>query len=182
MVSDFLTSEWGRLYNGKECVPFFFHPLFFITQCHDREACIFFKAGKNRDGWFGLDDLMTQVDKAINIFKGLTKGHAQGLFLFDNAPSHQKCAPNAISAWKMVKGASYVTIFFLSFFLILIVHAGSKEGWAHYPDRPCMCDGKLLTGEDQSFYFPDEHPTMAGWFKRIVMAPRGRVADEPFGF
>lgn len=71
-----------------------------------REARIIFKAGKNRDGFFDADDLLQQVDKAIDIFEGLTKGWAQGLFLFDNAPSHQKRAPDAISARHMVKGES----------------------------------------------------------------------------
>jgi hypothetical protein len=79
----------------------------FIT----REARIIFKAGKNRDGWFDADDLLQQVDKAIDIFEGLTKGSAQGLFLFDNAPSHQKRAPDAISARNMVKGALTIPSF-----------------------------------------------------------------------
>jgi len=55
-----------------------------------RDMQILFKAGKNREGWFGSNELITQVNHAIDIFKGLTKGNAQGLFLFDNAPSHQK--------------------------------------------------------------------------------------------
>ena len=41
-----------------------------------REARIIFKAGRNRDGWFDADDLLQQVDKAIDIFEGLTKGWA----------------------------------------------------------------------------------------------------------
>jgi hypothetical protein len=68
-----------------------------------REARVLFKAGKNRQGYFGAEDLYQQVDRAINIFEEKTNGWAQGLFLFDNAPSHQKRAPDAISAWKMVK-------------------------------------------------------------------------------
>ena len=72
----------------------------------------------------------------------------------------------------MVKGASYATIFFLTFFLTLIAHTGSKEGWAHHLDGPRMRNGKLLTGEDQLFYFPDEHPTMAGWFKGMEVIIR----------
>ena len=49
---------------------------------------------------------MRQVNNAINIFKGLTKGWAQGLFLFNNMLSHQKHAPDdAISARNIVKGA-----------------------------------------------------------------------------
>ncbi|KIJ33000.1 hypothetical protein M422DRAFT_265188 [Sphaerobolus stellatus SS14] len=71
MVSDFLTSDWGQLVDGEE------------------EARILFKAGKNRDGYFTSEELLAQVDKAIDIFEGKTQGCAIGLFLFDNAPSHQ---------------------------------------------------------------------------------------------
>ncbi len=46
-----------------------------------------------------------QVDNAIDIFEGCCKGCAQGLFLFDNALSHQKRAQDTISAQNMVKGA-----------------------------------------------------------------------------
>ena len=59
-----------------------------------------------------------KVDKAIDIFEGLTNGWAQGLFVFDNAPSHQSDAPDAISAaGNMVKGA------------LLTIH----------PPPPCCC-------------------------------------------
>ena len=67
------------------------------------EAYILFKAGKNRDGYFSSDDLIKQVSHAIDIFKTKTNGFATGLFLFDNAPSHQKRAPDAPSAQKMPK-------------------------------------------------------------------------------
>ncbi|KAI0309113.1 hypothetical protein OF83DRAFT_1180000 [Amylostereum chailletii] len=53
-----------------------------------RDARVVFKAGKNREGWFSAEDLLAQVDRAIDVFEGKTKGFAQGLFLFDNAPSH----------------------------------------------------------------------------------------------
>jgi hypothetical protein len=76
-----------------------------------------FKPGKNRDGYFDAKALMDQVEHAINIFEGKANGHAQGLFLFDNAPSHLKRAPDAISASKMVKSA-YFHVFYI--FLVLI--------------------------------------------------------------
>ncbi|KAH9175824.1 hypothetical protein EDB89DRAFT_2133737, partial [Lactarius sanguifluus] len=69
MVSDFLTLEWGCLRDD------------------DNEACVYFKPGKSRDGWFSASDLLVQVNKVIDIFEGITKGWVQGLFLFDNAPS-----------------------------------------------------------------------------------------------
>jgi hypothetical protein len=65
-----------------------------------------FKPGKNCDGYFDLTELIKQVDCAIDIFEGKANGLAQGLFLFDNAPSHLKRAADAISATKMVKSAS----------------------------------------------------------------------------
>jgi hypothetical protein len=109
MVSDFLTMDWGRLRDDNRCI--------FLSQgslshvhvffkIHFSEARIFFKPGKSRDGWFSASDLLAQVDNVIDIFEGVTKGMAQGLFLFNNAPGHQKRADDAISARKMVKGAS----------------------------------------------------------------------------
>ena len=62
------------------------------------DARVIFKAGKSRDGWFSADDLLEQVDRAIDVFEQRTNGFATGLFIFDNAPSHQKRAPNALSA------------------------------------------------------------------------------------
>lgn len=76
-----------------------------------------FKPGKNRDGFFDSTELIAQVDRAIDIFEGKSNGLAQGLFLFDNAPSHLKRATDAISAIKMVKSAS-IFFFWLQFCLI----------------------------------------------------------------
>lgn len=67
------------------------------------KACIFFKAGKNQDGYFYGEDLLQQVENAIDIFKAKSNVFTTGLFLLDNAPSHQKQAPDALSAQKMPK-------------------------------------------------------------------------------
>ncbi|CAA7270186.1 unnamed protein product [Cyclocybe aegerita] len=137
MVSEFLTPDWGWLKDG------------------DDEARILFRAGKNRDGYFDNDDLISQVDHAIDIFEGLTNGFATGLFLFDNAPSHQKRAMDALSARKMPKNA----------------HAT----WTHHKDGPKMrttCFGEHSTIQD--FYYPDDHPTMPGWFKGMENIIRER--------
>ena len=98
MVSDFLSADWGRLHDDKRCI---------LPMCHNTalthssysEAHTFFKPGKNRDGWFLAKELLTQLDTAIDIFEGLTKGWAHGLFLFDNALSHQKHTDNAHSVY-----------------------------------------------------------------------------------
>lgn len=83
---------------------------FFSSQSYSllhSEAQIVFWAGKTRDSWFTANHLLAQVDNTIDIFQERTKGHVQGLFLFDNAPSHQKCANNALSAHLMVKGVLF---------------------------------------------------------------------------
>ncbi|KZP03294.1 hypothetical protein FIBSPDRAFT_769167, partial [Athelia psychrophila] len=137
MISDMLTSEWGRLVY------------------EDEEARVVFKAGKNRDGWFASGDLLQQVEKSIDIFEAKTNRFATGLFLFDNAPSHQRRADDALSARKMPKRPN--------------------EGWTHRKDGPHMRGssfGPLATPQD--FYFPDDHPTMPGWFKGMEEIIRER--------
>lgn len=137
MVSDFLTSEWGRLRDGDECVPHCLSPIFLLTFVF-REARVIFKAGKNRDGYFSAEDLLAQVDSAIDIFEGLSKGNFRALFLFDNAPSHQKRALDAISARKMSKGG-HPSLFY---FIFTHFHCHSTEegldtphGWAAHAMR-----------------------------------------------
>ncbi len=57
---------------------------------------------------------MEQVERAIGIFEAKTNGLAQGLYMFDNAPGHMKCALDAITARGMVKGALYSYFFGMS--------------------------------------------------------------------
>lgn len=122
--------------------------------CSFREARLLFRAGKNRDGYFTSEELLAQVDRAIDIFEAKTKGLATGLFLFDNAPSHRKRAADALSARKMVKGPKLDT-------------------------GPRMRNGTMPNGETQSFYFEDDHPTMPGWFKgmELIIRERGLWQD-----
>ncbi|KAJ7307025.1 hypothetical protein DFH08DRAFT_657161, partial [Mycena albidolilacea] len=127
MVSDFLTTEWGCLRDDND------------------EARLLFKAGKTRDGWFDSDDMLVEVERAIDIFERKTHKWATGLILFDNAPSHQKRTADALSARKMPKQPS--------------------PGWTHHKDGPQMRNSTLPDGSSQSFYHLDNHPTMLGWFK-----------------
>ncbi|KAG6844058.1 hypothetical protein H0H87_010085 [Tephrocybe sp. NHM501043] len=75
-----ITVRIGRLKHGNE------------------EARLIFKAGINQDGYFTVDNLIEQVDKAINIFEEKMQGFVTELFLFNNVPSYQKHADNALSA------------------------------------------------------------------------------------
>jgi hypothetical protein len=110
----------------------------------DSEARVVFKAGKNRDGYFSALDLLKQVEHTIDLFEDKTNSFATGLFMFDNAPSHQKRAPDALSARKMPKRP--------------------HQTWMHHKDGPHMRNG-MFNGQSQEFYYPDDHPTMPGWFK-----------------
>ncbi|KIJ55781.1 hypothetical protein M422DRAFT_240406 [Sphaerobolus stellatus SS14] len=124
MVSDFLTVKEGRLKH------------------EGNEARIVFKAGKNRDGYFTADDLLKQVENAVNIFDARYQGNAVGLFIFNNAPSHQKRAEDALSAHKLPKKPT--------------------TGWTHHKNGKPMRNGRFTDGSEQQFYFPDSHPTMPG--------------------
>lgn len=88
MVSDILTPTWRRLVDK------------------DEKACMLFQVGKNWDGYFTADSLITQINNVIDIFRGKVKGWATELWMFNNAPSHQKQAPNALSARYMSKNTS----------------------------------------------------------------------------
>jgi hypothetical protein len=119
-----------------------------------RSACIIFKAGKNRDGYFTSDDLIKQVDTALDIFEEWTNVLATGLFIFDNAPSHQKRADDALSSRKMPKYPSAT--------------------WVHRKGGSRMRNTVLPNGDTQSFYFEEDHPTMPGWFKGMEQIIRER--------
>ena len=120
------------------------------------------------------DHLLAQVDHTIDIFDRLTNGHTQGLFLFDNAPSHQKRADDALSACMMVKGVSY----FYFFQLVTLIPLGSlapNKGWTHNKCGVRMRDGTLPNGQPQPLYFPEDHDSMPGWFKgmEVIIRERG---------
>jgi len=107
---------------------------------------VLFKVGKNQDSWFSADDLLKQVEKSIDIFESKTNGFATGLFLFDNAPSHQRRAGDALLALKMLKRPN--------------------SGWTHRKDGPQMRNGMYGTSNtSQEFYYPLNPPKFPGWFK-----------------
>jgi hypothetical protein len=91
----------------------------------------------------------------MDIFEDKTHGFKRALFLFNNATLHQKQAPDAPSACKIIKGP--------------------KLGWTPHPGGPKMQDSALPDGSIQSFYFPKDHPTMPKWFKgmQVVLEEHG---------
>ena len=129
-----------------------------------REPRVIFKPGINCNGYFTSENLLQQVECAIDIFEGKTKGNnSQGFFHFDNAPSHQKRAANALSARPMPKGIFDPDSTSVG---LIICHTGPRSNWTHPKDGPRMCEGiNPLTRKEQSLYISEDHPTMPGWFK-----------------
>jgi hypothetical protein len=143
----------------------------------ESEACILFKLGKQCNGWFDGDHLLSQVNHAIDIFKCKTNRSAQGLFIFDNAPSHQKHVLDTLSAQQMVKGVFPIDMYSCA---QLTISLAPKKGWVHNAGGPQMCPGVLPTGNAQPLYFPDDHPTMPGWFKgmEVIICEHGLWPDQ----
>ncbi|KIO24591.1 hypothetical protein M407DRAFT_76769, partial [Tulasnella calospora MUT 4182] len=150
MVSDFCSSDlpggWLRSKDGT---------------C---EARLFFKAGKNRDGYFSSEDILETTHNAMDLFETHfpPESGVRALFLFDNAKTHQKRAANALSARKMPKSS-----------------------------HPKMRDGIYTNGQPQPLYFADDHPDpdKAGLFKGMEVIlrerglwPSGRLRAECEGF
>ena len=69
-----------------------------------------------------------------------------------------------------------VFLVLISFFLRLMTcHTAPREDWTCSKDGPRMRQGvNPLTGEDQSFYYDENHPTMKGWFKEMEQIIRER--------
>jgi hypothetical protein len=154
----------------KKSAWYFLTDLQHFNALRNSEARILFRPGKNRDGFFSHEDIVRQVEHAIDIFNTKAQGRAQGLFLFDNAPSHVKRAPDALSARKMPKGALKLLFCILIFNFI----AGPKAGWTHEPNGPRMRPGRLSDGSIQELYYPENHPVMPGWFKGMEQLIRER--------
>jgi len=79
------------------------------TGLRTQEAQAIFKAGKNCDGYFDCADLCAQTEKVIELVEDNFSGTAVAAFGFDNAPGHQKCADNALSACHMPKKVAWET-------------------------------------------------------------------------
>jgi hypothetical protein len=77
---------------------------------------------------------------------------AQALFIFDNATTHQKRAPDALSANYTPRGCKI---------------------WR--PGQPQMRDATFANGERQPLYWPADHPEFPGYFKgmKIILAEHG---------
>ncbi|KAI0920550.1 hypothetical protein AcV5_010259 [Taiwanofungus camphoratus] len=84
MVANFVSAEYGWLQSPDGQV----------------SARILFKAGKNRDRYFTNEEILEHATKAMDILQ-CHYPHERHILIFDNATTHLKCAPGALSARNM---------------------------------------------------------------------------------
>jgi hypothetical protein len=91
MVSDFVLANYGWLRSPDKT----------------KEARVFFKAGKNREGYFTNDNILDQMTTAMDI---LTEFYPEEehILVYDNATTHTKHSDTALSARHMPKGTKPV--------------------------------------------------------------------------
>ena len=104
MVADFVSADFG----------------WFTSPDGNKSACCLFRPGANQDGYFTNEEIIEQVDKAINILHEYYPGSDfDHVFIYDNAMTHLKRAEDALSARKMPKNTP---------------KPGKKIGGSRYPN------------------------------------------------
>jgi len=100
------------------------------------EACVVFKAGKNRDGYFLMRRLAKTSEHSMTCFESKTSGFATGLFIFDTLQVIKSGAPE----------------------LCLLARCPKiQQDWSHKKDGPRMRNGKFCpSSTSQDFYFPED--------------------------
>ena len=136
MVSDFISADYGWL----------------RSPCGKEAARVLFKAGKNRDGYFTNENILEQTQLAMEITKKYYPDD-EHVFIFDNATTHLKRPPTAISARKMTKNPS--TTFGVE---ITVIENGkiryAPDGKPEKKKIP-MSPGKFADGTPHNFYNED---------------------------
>lgn len=155
MVADFVSADYGwlRSPDGKE------------------KACVIFKAGKTRDGYFTNNDITKQLDTAIDI---INKHYPNDnhIFIFDNATTHLKRDENALSARKMTKGPSKT--FGIDVTVVIDNKVQYQQDGKPLKKRVRMGPGKFANGEPQDFYYG------SGQFKGMtkILEERRKFDDQ----
>ena len=170
MVSDFISADYGWLRSPDG----------------EKSARVLFRPGANREGYFTNEDVLRQVDNAMDILQEYYPNDDH-IFIFDNATIHKKRPPGSLSARRMPKKTpkpdpkkpEKEANWFVE------VDATDQQGNPIYgPDRKKlkkrvrMTDGVLPNGQPQSFYFPEGHP-QAGVFKgmAVILTERGFIRE-----
>src|ERR1700676_1001628 len=84
MVSDFVSADYGWLRSPD----------------NTKEARVFFKAGKNREGYFTNEDILNQTTVAMDILTEFYPNE-EHKFVFNNVTTHTTRSDTALSACHM---------------------------------------------------------------------------------
>ncbi|KIK80726.1 hypothetical protein PAXRUDRAFT_157910, partial [Paxillus rubicundulus Ve08.2h10] len=113
-----------------------------------------FQVGKSWDGYYSCDDVLAQTSKAMDLLMKHYPDYNH-LFVFDNAPTHLKCADDALSAHNMPKGIQGWGV---------DVTMKDDAGKVMYgpngkplKTKVQMANGRLSNGTPELLYFPDGH-------------------------
>ena len=159
MVADFVSADYGwlRSPNGTE------------------EARVLFKAGTNRDGYFTNEEILEQATRVMDILQSHFPDDRY-ILVYDNARTHLKRAPDALSARYMVRNTPKPG----KNWLVEAPELNDQGRQVFASDgtklkrRVRMTPGTLQNGELQDLYFPEGHPR-AGIFKgmSVILQERG---------
>ena len=163
MVADFISADYGwlRSPDGSE------------------QARVLFKAGANRDGYFTNKEILEQAARVMDILEKHFPND-QHVFIYDNARTHLKCSPSALSAHQMVLNTPKSG----NNWLVEVPELDHQGRQVYASDgtklkkKVQMAPGTLPNGEPQQLYFPDGHPR-AGVFKgmSVILQERGFVKE-----
>ena len=160
MVADFVSAKFGWLRSPDGT----------------RSARRVMRPGKNKDGYFTNVDICEQADEAIAILYEFYPQYEHSL-IYDNASTHLKRAPDALSARNMPKnipkeGSNWGVETTLRDPVTGAIVYDSKGSPVKIKVR--MANGTFADGSPQPLYFPEGHKR-AGVFKgmAIILQERG---------
>ena len=153
IIADFVSAKFGwlRSLDGK---------------CSARQVM---KPGKNRDGYFSSEDICDQADEAMEIAQQHYPQY-EHVFIYDNASTHLKHAPDALSAHRMPKNTPKMG----SNWGVETTKRDPVTGKIKYKTdgspmkiKVRMANGHFADGTPQPLYFPEGHER-AGVFKGMA--------------
>jgi hypothetical protein len=171
MVADFVSANYGWLRSPDKT----------------KEARVFFKAGKNREGYFTNADILNQTTTAMDI---LTKFYPDNehKFAFDNATTHTARSDSVLSARHMPKGTKAIGEFWGAIILVLDSDGNQvymRDSNGKLTRKPAkmkihMDNATFNDGSPQPLYFPNDHPTSPRCFKgmAVLLEEHGMINES----
>ncbi|PIL28057.1 hypothetical protein GSI_09809 [Ganoderma sinense ZZ0214-1] len=137
---------------------------------------VLFKPGKDRDGYWVSENIIAHAETAMDIITKHFPSSSHTLY-FDNAPNHVKRPEGSLSARKMPKGIPKEGTNWGVEIPLRDASGNQVYGANGKPltTKVKMHGARLLNGQPQDLYFPDNHPVHPGKFKgmAVILEERG---------